>query len=341
MKRNLADLFNYLDHQNLQLQIDITKELIHYWEKSNGWERLFAETNCFNDWKRYYSKFIGELTPSKLIIQKAKRKIVERYQKSLYSDIEAIRTLIEAELLRFNKKKLYYRTDFKTANALYFPVKFIAGHHKGEFIKFDIKSCFYSIYSRIGIDANILATIDHEKKIIDVKACGQGVITTKNSQLIRNLADQKTLRNSVYGLTRYCFAMYLYPDGRIEKRYIRTNLQNLDLLVIIASLLHSIVYPYRDYIIYWNIDGGIIRSDMFEKMKKEIEDLGFEIKLIEQNEEVEILGYGSYRIGNFYTGHYENNIKAKQKNKENIYYVNNAEKIKAWFRRLRYGKENS
>jgi hypothetical protein len=333
MKRNLNELLNFLDHQNLKLQLDLAKEFINSWETSNGWTRQFAEQNCFQDWKKYFSKLTGVLTPHKLIVQKTKTKVIERYQQTLYSDIEALRTLIEAELLRFNKKRLYYRTDFKQANALYFPVKYIKGLHKGEFIKFDIRSCFYSIYSRIGIDANIIANIDHVAKIIDIKACGQGLLTAENSQLIRNLKNHKTLRNSVYGLTRYCFAIYLYPGQKIERRYIRTNLQNLDLLVIIASLLHSIVYTYKEKILYWNIDGGIVYADVFEQMKKAIEELNFEIKEIEYSNECEILALGSYRIGNFQTAHYEHGVKAKQESKENIYYVKNAEKIKSWFRR--------
>jgi hypothetical protein len=333
MKRNLNDLFCFLDNHDLSLQIQIAKEFIHSWESSNGWKRQFAELNCFQDWKKYFSKFVGEITPSKLIVQKVKKKVIEKYQQNLYSDLEAIRTLIEAELRRFNKKKLYYRTDFKTANALYFPYKYKQGLYHGEFIKFDIKACFYSIYSKIGIDANIVADIDHGKKKIDIKACGQGLLTEENSQIIRNLKDNKILRNAIYGLTRYCFAMFLYPGGKIERRYVRTNLQNLDLLVIIASLLHSLVYPYKDDLLYWNIDGGIIRADKFEQMKKKIEDLNFKIKEIEYSEEVEILALGSYRIGNLWTAHYEHGVKAKQESKENIYYVNNANKIKSWFRR--------
>ena len=333
MKRNLHDLYNYLDYHDLSFQLQITKELIYEWERSNNWFRRFAEFNCYQDWKMYYSNFVGELTPSKLIIQKCKTKIIEKYQQSLYSDLEAVRTLLEAELKRFNKKRIYYRTDFKTANALYFPFKYQKGCFRGEFIKFDIKSCFYSIYSKVGIDANIIAEIDHSLKYINIKACGQGVLTYENSQLIRNLKDNKALRNAVYGLTRYCFATYLYPNGKIERKYIRTNLQNLDLLVIIASLLHSIVYPYKDHIVYWNIDGGIIRADKFELMKKEIEELGFEIKEVEFSNEVEILGLGSYRVGNFATAHYEHGVKARQESKENIYLVINDEKIKSWFRR--------
>jgi len=333
MKRNLEDIYNYLDHHSLDFQLQIVKEFINQWETSKGWSRRFAELNCFQDWKKFYSKFAAELTPSKLIVQKAKTKVIERYQKTLYSDVEALRTLIETELRRFNKKRIYYRTNFKLANSLYFPIKFIQGTHKGEFIKFDIRACFYSIYSKIGVDANIIADINHEEKVIDIKACGQGLLTAENSQLIRNLREHKTLRNAVYGLTRFCFAMYLYPGGKIERRYIRTNLQNLDLLVIIASLLHSIVYPYKDKIVYWNIDGGIIRADAFEQIKRELEDLNFEIKEVEYSEEVEILALGSYRIGNFTTAHYENGVKAKTPYKENIYNVLNPEKLKSWFRR--------
>jgi hypothetical protein len=331
MKRNLTDLFDLLDSHDIEFQLQSARKFICDWETSHGWQRYFAEFNCYEDWKKYYSKYIAVLSPSKLIIQKKKTKIIERYQKNLYSDIEALRTLIEINLLKLGKKKLYYRTDFKIANALYFPYRFVKGFYRGEFVKFDIRSCFYTIYSRIGVDANIIADIDHEKKVIDIKTCGQGILTYENSQIIRNLKEHKILRNSVYGLTRYCFATYLYPEKKIERRYIRTNLQNLDLLVIIASLLHSIVYPYKDYIVYWNIDGGIIRADKFEEMKKIIEELNFEIKEITYSEEVEILGLGSYRIGSFTTAHYEHGIKAKQEYKENIYFVMNADKIKSWF----------
>jgi len=333
MKRDLTLLFEILDAQDLGYQIEETKKFIWETEKSQGWTRKFCEVSCFYDWKTYYNKYVAEITPSKAIMQKIKLKLVERYQKSLYTDLEALRTLIEAELRRHGKKKLRYRTEFKTANSLYFPYKFRKGRHIGDFIKIDIKRCFYSIYNRIGVDANIIANIDHDDKIIDIKSCGQGLLTAENSQIIRNVRDFKTLRNAVYGLTRYCFALYLYPNGRTERRYIRTNLQNLDLLVIIASLLHSIVEPYWDKILYWNIDGGIIHTDIFEQLKHDIEELGFEIEVIEQDEQVEILGLGSYAIGNFTTAHYENGVQSRTETKENIYKVMNDHKIKSWFYR--------
>jgi hypothetical protein len=333
MKRNLSLLFDILDTQDLGYQIEETKKFIWETEKQAKWTRKFTELSCYHDWKNYYNKYVAEITPAKAIIQKLKLKLVERYQKSLYTDIEALRTLLEAELRRHNKKKLHYRTEFKTANSLYFPYKFIKGRFKGNFIKIDIKRCFYSIYSRIGIDANIIANIDHDDKIIDIKSCGQGILTKENSQIIKSLKDLKTLRNAVYGLTRYCFALYLYPNGKTERRYIRTNLQNLDLLVIIASLLHSLVYPYWEHIVYWNIDGGIIYADIFEQLKNDIEALGFEFEVVEQDSQAEILGLGSYAIGNFTTAHYENGVQAKNKFKENIYKVINAEKIQNWYRR--------
>jgi hypothetical protein len=333
MKRNLTLLFDILLVQDLGYQIEETKKFIWETEKQAKWTRKFTELSCFHDWKNYYNKYVAEITPAKMIIQKLKLKLVEKYQKSLYSDLEALRTLIEAELLRLNKKKLHYRTEFKTANSLYFPYKFRKGKFTGNFVKIDIKRCFYSIYSRIGIDANIIANIDHNDKIIDIKSCGQGILTKENSQIIRNVKDFKTLRNAVYGLTRYCFALYLYPDGRTERRYIRTNLQNLDLLVIIASLLHSLVYPYWNDILYWNIDGGIVKAEIFEQLKRDIEELGFELEVVEQDSQVEILGLGSYAIGNFTTAHYEHKVEAKNEFKENIYKVINAEKIQNWYRR--------
>jgi DNA-binding transcriptional MerR regulator len=333
MKRDLTLLFDILDEQDLGYQIEETKKFIYETEKSQSWTRKFTELSCYHDWKNYYNKYVAEITPAKAIIQKLKLKLVERYQKSLYTDIEALRTLLEAELRRHNKKKLHYRTEFKTANSLYFPYKFQKGRFKGNFIKIDIKKCFYSIYSKIGIDSNIIAQIDNGNKIIDIKAVGQGILTEQNSQIIRNVKDYKTLRNAIYGLTRYCFCIYLYPGGKTERRYIRTNLQNLDLLVIIASLLHSLVYPYWDGILYWNIDGGIVRAEIFEQLKNEIESLGFELEVIEQDSQVEILGLGSYAIGNFCTAHYENGVQAKNEFRENIYRVINAEKIQNWYRR--------
>jgi len=333
MKRDLSELYDVLESDDIDFQIEESKRFIYDYEHSNGWKRLFAEISCFHDWKKYYNNYIAEATPSKLIIQKLKLKVVEKYQQSLYTNIEAIRNLLEAELQRFNKKRLHYRTDFKTANALYFPYKFAKGRHRGNFIKFDIKRCFYTIYSKIGIDANIVANIDHDKKLIDVRACGQGVLTKENSQLIRNLKEYKTLRNAIYGLTRYCFALYLYPSGKIERRYIRTNLQNLDLLVIIASLLHSVVYPYWNDILYWNIDGGIVKAEIFEELKSELENLGFEIEVVAQDNQCEVLGLGSYAISNFTTAHYEHGVTAKTEFKENIYCILNDYKIKSWFRR--------
>jgi hypothetical protein len=333
MKRDLSQLYDILDEQDLSYQLEEAKKFIYETEKSQSWTRKFTELSCYHDWKNYYNKYVAEITPAKAIIQKLKLKLVERYQKSLYTDLEALRTLIEAELRRHGKKKLHYRTEFKTANSLYFPYKFIKGRFKGNFIKIDIKRCFYSIYSKIGIDSNIIAQIDHNSKIIDIKTVGQGLITKENSQIIRSLEGLKTLRNAVYGLTRYCFCLYLYPGNRTERKYIRTNLQNLDLLVIIASLLHSIVYPYWEYIVYWNIDGGIVRAEILEQLKNEIESLGFELEVVEQDSQVEILGLGSYAIGNFCTAHYENGVQAKNEFRENIYRVINDHKIKSWFRR--------
>lgn len=333
MKRDLTLLYDVLDSENLQALLDEVKLFLYETERNEGWTRRFTEISCFHDWKKYYSKYVAEITPAKAIIQKLKLKLVERYQKSLYSDLEALRTLIEAELRRHNKKKLHYRTEFKIANSLYFPYKFVKGRHYGDFVKLDIKRCFYSIYSVIGIDANIVADIDHDKKVIDIKACGQGIITKETSSIIKNLENCKILRNAVYGLTRYCFALYLYPNGKIERRYIRTNLQNLDLLVIIASLLHSVVYRFWGDIFYWNIDGGIVRAEIFEQLRNEIESLGFEIETIARDEQCEILGLGSYAIGDFVTAHYLNNVQSRIEVKENVYCVLNDHKIKNWFRR--------
>jgi len=334
MKRDLSELYDVLESDDIDFQIEESRKFIWTIEKKYGWRREFTELTGYHDWKKYFKNYTAQITPSKLIIPKLKIKRVEKYLKSLYPKVECIRTLLEAELQRHGKKKIYYRSDFKEANKLYFPYKFKVGFFRGDFVKIDIKRCFYTIYSQLGIDVSVISEIDHESRTIQLKSVGQGVITAKTSNLIKSLKDYKELRNAIYGLTRHAFGIYLYPNGKIEKKFIRTNLQNLDLLVAIASLLHSIVYKFWNHIIYWNIDGGIIYSDILEDFKNELESLGFEFEIEAQDTQAEVLGLGSYAIGSKVTAHYEHGIKSKVESKENIYKVINEEKIKNWFRRV-------
>jgi len=267
-----------------------------------------------------------------------KLKIIDsRFQKEIITDIEALRHLIEEELKeQFGRKRLvYYKTDFKQANRLYFPYLFIQGEHREEegFYKVDIKSCFYSIYSLWGIDAIAKAEINHERKIIDLKYVGRGKVRKDTSTILQLLENEKILRNSVYGLTRSSFYLKIYQN-KVERAFFRGKLQNLDLTVLISSLLHFLVSQVKEHLIYWNIDGGIIKASGLEKIKKITEELKLNLKIEEYSKEAIVLGLGSYSIGRLQTEHFKHGICSREEKKENVYIIKNFEEVKKWLKRL-------
>lgn len=331
-KEEAKELANIIVNDlELEEKLKIISKFIAEREKEKGWSRLFSN-NLYEDWKNKFSSYVGIKTPFKIILQKPKLKLVDFRAKTLYPAQELLRTYLEVEMSLYNIKKLRYKTDFQTANLLYFPYLYKTGRHKGEFTKVDIKSCFYSIYSALGIDTNIKAEVDFEKKQIKVIFSGRGILNKTNSNLIKELEEHKIYRNSVYGITRFCFSLYLYPSGKIERRYIRTNCQNLDLSVSIACLLHDFVNQFKNYIVYWNIDGGIIKSEGYEKMKQYLEEHQLILKKETEAEEIEILGLGSYRIGDYETAHYTAGKTSSIPEKEYLFKVINAQKIWNWFK---------
>lgn len=299
-------------------------------------KRVFSEEiPLLSEWKKKYSQFVGFLHSHKLWIQALKLKIIDKRETSLYSTTEALRLLLEQELDQFNIKKIRYRTDFKTASQAYFPYLYKTGEflNSNEFVKADISRCFYEIYSKTGIDSNIICDIDLQNKKIEIKAIGKGIINSKNSWLIRQLGNFKEYRNIVYGLTRASWIIRLQKE-KTERQYFRGRLQNLDLTIIIASLLHGVVKRFRKYIVYWNIDGGIITAEGFKKMQKYLEQLGFKLKKEVVSNEVIILGLGSYKIGDYETLHFKSGVTTEIKEKEYVFEIINFEKIEKLMRRL-------
>ena len=317
----------------LLLFLEIAKREILEREEEQKYKRLFSlQENLYEEYRQYYYKYFALKTFNKLTISKIRRKVIKNSLKDIVSDTEALRLILEKELDKFKKKKLHYKTDFKSANALFFPYLFKQGKEKGKFMKVDIRSCFYEIYSRIGIDASTKAQIDHNKKVISLLTVGKGVITREESEIIKMLQNEKILRNTVYGLTRCAFITVL-NNSEIKRQYIRPRLQNLDLTVLIASFLHHFVSMFKNFIIYWNIDGGIIKAEGYEKMKEFLLDHGFALKKEYEGSELEVLGLGSYRLDDFYTLHYANKLKSHIPEKTYIYEVRNIEKILKWFKR--------
>jgi hypothetical protein len=308
------------------------REILNY-EELKGWKRTKSEFQLYTEWKHKFSNFFSQLTTGKLIIPKIKLKSID-YRFDIVTDTEALRSLLVKELDKFKIKKIWYRTDFKLANSLFFPYLYRVGEYSGLWYKVDIRSCFYSIYSRLGIDVTCFANINNST--IEIKGVGKGIITKENSELIQLLENEKSLRNSVYGLTRCCFLTVLYPNSRPQRQYFRSRIQNLDLTVVIASFLHALVGKFKHGILYWNIDGGIIHPEIYEPMKKYLEGLGFTLRK-EAEGEVVILGLGSYKCGDFKTEHFKHGVMSYQEQKEYLYQVKEAEKIEKWFRRIKNG----
>jgi len=199
-------------------------------------------------------------------------------------------------------------------------------------LKVDIKTCFYSIYSFWGIDCIVASNIDHEKRCIEIKYVGKGSFNKQNSYILQLLEAEKTLRNSVYGLTRSSFLLKIYPN-KVERSFFRGKLQNLDLTVLIASILHYIVGEIRSYMLYWNIDGGIITAEGYEKLKKLCESFKLQLKVEEKAQECVILGLGSYSIGSSSTLHFQNGVCSRENSKEYLYCVKNIEGVLKWLKR--------
>lgn len=229
----------------LKVLLEQQKRKILESEEEKGIKRILAE-NAYEIVKKELKnhKFFLKVN-HKYVSGNKKLKIIDgRIQKDLISDVEALRHLLEQELQEnFKRKKLvYYKSDFKQANKLYFPYLYKTGEHKtdGLFCKVDIKACFYTIYSLWGIDCIAANEIDHETKTIRLKYVAKGKFNKDNSEALKLLEEEKILRNSVYGLTRSSFLLKIYQN-KIERAFFRGKLQNLDLTVLIASILHYIV----------------------------------------------------------------------------------------------------
>jgi len=247
------------------------------------------------------------------------------------SNLEVLRHLLEDELRELGIKKIRYRTDFKIANSLYFPYLYRAGEYKETFYKVDIESCFYSIYARLGIDCKTI--IEFKNSTYEIKAVAKGRLTYQESEIVKILKQDKKLRNAVYGLTRCAFYTQFIPKNTIQRKFFRGKLQNLDLTVIISAFLHNLVKKFRKYIIYWNIDGGIIYPEGYEIMKNYLKEMGFNLRKEAEGEAV-ILGLGSYKCGEFVTEHFLNGICANIQEKEYILDFQGVEKIEKWLARI-------
>jgi hypothetical protein len=322
--------------------IERKKEEIIQKEREKKVERIFSDNpfllvkeliNTYKMFSRITSKYVSANRKLKIIDQKIQREIV--------SNEEALRHLLEDELKeKFGRKKLvYYKTEFIEANNLYFPYLSRLGIHRSQdlFFKVDIEKCFYSIYSQWGLDVICSSKIDHINKVITLHYVGLGEFNKENSEIISMLGNEKILRNTAYGLTRSAWQLRIYSDGRVERGYFRGKLQNLDLTVLISAILHYIVGQVKEYLVYWNIDGGIIRSEGLELAQRVVEGLGLKLRIEAKSEEAVVRGIGRYRIGDFETIPFKNSgeLRKEEEGREikNLYFIKNIEEVLGWLRK--------
>ncbi|MGC9077074.1 MAG: hypothetical protein ACP5HT_07560 [Conexivisphaera sp.] len=322
--------------------IERKKEEIIQKEIEKGVKRVFSD-NPYELVKKliHQYKMFSRIT-SKYVSANRKLKIIDsKVQKELVSNEEALRHLLEEELKeKFGRKKLvFYKTEFIEANSLYFPYLARVGFHKTQdlFFKIDIEKCFYSIYSEWGLDVICSSKIDHERKIISLNYIGLGEFNKKNSEIISRLEGEKILRNTVYGLTRSAWQLRIYQDGRVERGYFRGKLQNLDLTVLISSILHYIVGQLINYLVYWNIDGGIIHSSGLSLAEELIQSFGLRLRKEVASDEAIVLGIGRYKVGDYETIPFKNTRELKKedlgKEIKNLYVIKNIEEVLRWLKK--------
>lgn len=304
-------------------------------EKEKNWKRILVNSEI-EEAKRY--KFAIHHGFKSTIPSKKLKAI--RVGNKIYSETEALRLITVEEVKRILKRNALWRgtADLKMLN-LFFPFIVKTGFYTNELIyRVDIKACFYTIYSRAGLDARV--KYQWEDKKIKYISMGKGYMNKVNSQLVDEIGTRKDLRNALYGLTRSCFCN-LWKNGQWERTYFKSELLNVELHGFIVLLLHALlnIIEKEALILYWNIDGGFLSRCNIEKIKEIFMEFGFILKS-ELVEYVDIQGIGSYeyKINSYIhqTGHYKNGIQST--NKLNLYKVENLKEFIKDYKKL-YGKE--
>jgi len=296
-------------------------------DKEKGINRKISE-NEIDDVRRINKYAIHHLI--KAFIPSEKLKLIRQGFKK-YSDTEKIRHLAESEIIKILKRDRLGKGSSKLEPLfLKFPFVAYIGEYEDVY-RIDIKACFYSIYSKVGIDARVKLKKENQNTLI-YYTMGKGKIDKENSELVYLLEADKILRNSLYGLTRSCFVNIYYPNKSFQRQFFKAKLFNPELHGLISVLLHSLVSDIKKVteIVYWNIDGGFLQVKDIGTVEEIVHRYGLSLK-IEKAKRVIISRLGGYQwedeMGNvIQSGHYENAGKLSR-SLENLYIIKNREKI--------------
>jgi len=248
----------------------------------------------------------------------------------LIGTTEALRVLLEREIQQVLKRDRL--TDNFRLDALRYPlpVKARAGYWK-DVVRVDVKRCFWSIYSRTGLD--VRCKVVNCNGAYEVKAIAKGRLTAKNSELIRELREDKLARNAVVGLASSAFVT-VFRSGKFYRQFYRSKVLNLELRAYICVLLNSVIQPLWDGIIYWNTDGGFVRQEIADALVDAFNSVGLEVRC-EEAYELQVTCLGGYSWvdcqGEIHeSGHYGKSGKAV----EHRMLIKNQEEFLAWAKRL-------
>ena len=152
----------------------------------------------------------------------------------------------------------------------------------------DIKSCFYSVYSKFGLDC--ACDVFVYDGCIELKYFAGGII---DEQVLSDIKPYKKHRNMIYGLTRGGNVLRS-KFGKFEYVEVPSPLKNNSFHNLVFFILHSIFSKIKNLCYYWNIDGGFFHEDSFEYIRDVIHYWGFDFDYF-YVENLEVHGLSMYK----------------------------------------------
>lgn len=301
-------------------------ELLKEKESNRGIVRFFVPSEIA--YVRDVDKF-AMIKNGKATIPSLKQKAI-RQGLNLYGETELLRVALEKEIERVLKRKRL--RDNCNIEPISYLLPAIAKRGTYENVAYiDIKSCFYSIYSVVGLDVRCKTKKDDDG--VSVLSVGRGLLTRCNSELVYVLKDFKRERNSIVGLMSSCFTL-VYKSGRFERQFFRSNVLNLELRAYICCLLNALVGRFKEHVIYWNVDGGFLYPEGVDHAVNVLNDYGFEVRVVGVKW-LDVTCIGGYswidEDGVIHTsGHY----RKKGKDVFNIMRIKNSKEFLKWVKRL-------
>jgi len=256
--------------QDIFMEVQSTSVLKQYIEKNN--------LSALGSWNR-------------LFIQKGKSYI--GLEGKLCTDADVVRRFLRFCMDIKNHKNLQLKVS-KNLNNLHFPMIATCPIEIEDCYYFDIKSCFYSIYEKVGVDVFCSGEIKDNK--INMNYIAYGVLNSRETPEIEELKTHKLKRNIMYGITRQGRILRYSSKTKIWTQELNKSreFRNDGLHNFICIFLHNFVNAFRFDIIYWNIDGGFVRNlETIERMQEFLMQIGLKAEAIKITN-LKVHGLGIY-----------------------------------------------